>query len=77
MSEEIQIKGSAFNSFAVLDKVENLQDHEGYLVWKREMTKILKMIDLWTFIEQPDEPDASAAKKATWARCHEKTCHIL
>ncbi len=41
------------------------------------MTKILKMIDFWTFIEQPDEPDASEAKKATWAGCNEKTCHIL
>ncbi len=41
------------------------------------MTKILKMIDFWTFIEQPDKPDASAAKKATWARCYKKTCHIL
>lgn len=77
MSEKLQIKGSAFSSFAVLDKVERLQDHEGYLVWKREMTKILKMIDLWTYIEQLDEPDATPAKKATWARCHEKTCHIL
>ncbi len=65
MSEEIQIKGSVFNSFAVLDKVKKLQDHEGDLVWKREMTKILKMIDLWTFIESPDEPDASVAKNAT------------
>ena len=77
MSEEIQIKGLAFNSFAVLDKMEKLQDHEGYLIWKREMTKILKMIDFWTYIEQLDEPDASEAKKATWARCHEKICHIL
>ena len=77
MSEKLQIKGSAFSSFAVLDKVERLQDHEGYLVWKREMTKILKMIDLWTYIEKLDEPDATPAKKATWARCHEKTCHIL
>ncbi len=41
------------------------------------MTKILKMIDLKTFIEQPDELDASAAKKAKWARWYEKTCHIL
>lgn len=32
MSEELQIKGSAFSSFAVLDKVEKLQDYEGYLV---------------------------------------------
>ena len=77
MSEERQIKGSAFSSFAVLDKVEKLQDHEGYLVWKREVTKILKMIDLWTYIEQPDEPEGTAGKVALWARCHQKTCHIL
>lgn len=77
MSEDLNIKGAAFSSFAVLDKVEKLQDHEGYLVWKREITKILKMIELWTYIEQPDEPDDSAAKKAKWTRGHEKTCHIL
>ncbi len=77
MSEELQIKGSTFNSFAVLDKVEKLQDHERYLVWKREMTKILKMINLWTYIEQRDEPDTTPAGKAMWARCHKKTCHIL
>ena len=77
MSEDPQIKGSAFSSFAVLDKVEKLQDHDGYLVWKREITKILKMIDLWTYIEQPDEPEGTAAKKATWTRGHEKTYHIL
>ena len=46
LSEELQIKGAAFCSFAVLDKVENLQDHERYLVWKREITKTLKMIEL-------------------------------
>ena len=77
MSEELQIKGSALNSFAVFDKVENLQSHKGYLFWKREMTKILKMIELWTYIEQRDEPDATPAKKAMWARCHEKTCYIF
>ncbi|MCJ1344738.1 hypothetical protein MMC31_002941 [Peltigera leucophlebia] len=76
MSEELQIKCSAFSSFAVLDKVEMLQDHEGYLLWKREVTKILKMIELWTYIEQPDEPEGTQRKKH-WARCHEKTCHIL
>ncbi len=70
MSEELQIKGSAFNSFAVLDKVEKMQDHEGYLVWKREM------IDHWTYIEQPNEPDTTQAKKAMWAWCNEKTCDI-
>ncbi len=77
MFEELQIKGSTFNSFAVFDKVDKLQDHEKYLVWKCEMTKILKMIDLWTYIEQPDEPDTTPAKKTMWVRCHEKTCHIL
>lgn len=35
------------------------------------------MIDLWTFIEQPDKPDASAVKKATWTWCYKKTCYIL
>lgn len=27
------------------------------------MTKVLKIIELLTYIEKPDEPDASAAKK--------------
>lgn len=77
MSEELQIKGSTFSSFAVLDKVKKLRNHESYLVWKREVTKILKMIKLWTYIEQPDEPEATAAKRATWAQGQEKTCRIL
>ncbi len=41
------------------------------------MNKILKMIDLWTYIEQPDELDTTQAKKAMWARCYKKTCQIL
>ena len=77
MSEELQIKGSAFSFFAIFDKMEKLQDHEGYLVWKREVTKILKIIELWTYIEQLDEPEGTLAKKALWARCHKKSCHIL
>ncbi len=77
MSEELQIKGSDFSSFAVLNKVEKLKDHEGYLVWKRKVTKILKMIELCTYIEQPDKPKGTPAKKALWTRCLKKTCHIL
>ncbi len=77
MSEELQIKVSAFNSFAVLDKVETLQQHGRYLVWKREMSKILKMVAFWTSIEQPDEPDTTQAKKTIWAQCNENTFHIL
>ena len=76
MSEKLQIKGSAFSSFAVLDKVEKLQDHERYLVWKQEVTKILKMIDFWTYIEQPDKLEVTAGKLALWAWCHQKTCYI-
>ncbi len=77
MSEELQIKDSDFSSFAVLDKVQKLKDHEDYLVWKRKVTKILKMIELSTYIEQPDEPEGTPAKKALWSRWHKKTCHIL
>ena len=47
---DFQIKGTAFSSFSILDKVAKLQDNEGYLTWKREITKVLKMIELWTFI---------------------------
>lgn len=67
MSEELQIKGLAFSSFAVINKVEKLQDYEGYLVSKQEVTKILKMIKLWTCIKQPDKPKGTLAKKALWA----------
>ena len=41
------------------------------------MTKILKMIELLTYIEQSDKPKDISAKKALWAQCHEKTCYIL
>ncbi len=77
MSKKLQIKSSEFNSFAVLDKVKNLQDHKEYLVWKGKMTKILKMIDLLIYIEQPDEPNTITARKAIWAWCNERTCQIL
>lgn len=35
------------------------------------------MIDLWTYIKQPDEPKGTVGKVALWARFYEKTCHIL
>lgn len=66
MLEELQIKGSTFSSFALLNKVEKLKNHKGYLVWKQQVTKILKIIELWTYIEQPDKPKGILAKKALW-----------
>lgn len=35
------------------------------------------MIDLWTYIQQFDEPEGTIGKVALWAQCHQKTCHIL
>lgn len=61
---DLQIKGTAFSSFSILDKVAKLQDNEGYFSWKREITKVLKMIELWTFIQQPNEPGPVAQKPA-------------
>ena len=73
---DFQIKGTAFSSFSILDKVAKLQDNEGYLTWKREITKVLKMIELWTFIQQPNEPGPIAQKPA-WTSGHERTCNVL
>lgn len=63
MSEKLQIKGLAFSSFAILDIVKKLQDHKGYLIWKREMTKILKMIELGPISSNPTSLKVSQQEK--------------
>ena len=73
---DFQIKGAAFSSFSILDKVPKLQDNEGYLTWKREITKVLKMIEFWAFIQQPNEPGL-VARKPAWISRHEQTCNVL
>lgn len=51
----------------ILDKVPKLQDHERYLKWRRTMQDNLKMLELWTYIDdQATEPEGvSDAKLAT------------
>ena len=63
----MRIKDAVFCSFTVFDKIKKLQDNEGYLIWKHEMTKVFNMIDIWTYIGQPDKFDASLATIAIWA----------
>ncbi len=75
MADELHTRGSAFSSFSILDKVEELQDNEDYLSWKHEIIKVLRMIELWTFIGQPDKPTV-AAKKPALTHGHEKTCNV-
>lgn len=70
MSDELAIKASALGSFTFLDKIEKLGIIERYLTWKRELTKVLRIMELWTFIEQPKEP-AGAARNSAWTRSHE------
>ena len=50
---DFQIKNTAFSNFFILDKIPKLQDNRGYLRWKRKITKMLKIIELWAFIEKP------------------------
>lgn len=35
------------------------------------------MIELWTYIKQPDKPKDTSAKIVLWAQCHKKTCYIF
>ena len=70
------MKGTAFSFFSILDKVPKLQDNKGYLTWKRKITKVLKMIELWTFIQHPNEPSLVAQQPA-WITGHEQTCNVL
>lgn len=37
-------------SLAILKKVIKLQDHKGYLKWRRIMQEYLKILDLWIYI---------------------------
>lgn len=66
-------------SMAILDRVPKLQDHKGYLKWRRTMRDNLKMLELWTYIEdQAALPTGvSEAKMATWKAGHDKTCTAL
>lgn len=64
---------------AILEKVSKLEDHEGYLQWRRTMRDRLKMLELWTYLEdQADLPTGvSEAKMATWKAGHNKACTVL
>lgn len=72
-------KSSASVSMAILDRVPKLQDHEGYLKWRRTMRDNLKMLELWTYVDdQAEEPTGvSETKMATWRAGHDKTCTAL
>ena len=73
-------KSSAVSvSLAILDKVPKLESHEGYLQWRRTVRDRLKMLELWTYIEdQAVEPTGvSESKLATWKAGHDKTCTAL
>ncbi len=73
---DFQIKGTAFSSFSILDRVPKLQDNEGYFTWKSEITKLLKMIELWVFIQQPNKPGL-VARKLAWISGYKQTCKVL
>ena len=70
---------SASVSMTNLEKVPKLEDHEGYLQWRRTMRDRLKMLELWTYLEdQADRPTGvSEAKVAAWKAGHDKTCTAL
>ena len=42
----MKIKDYTFGLFAVFDKIEGLQDNEGYLLSKHKLRKFVKMIEL-------------------------------
>ena len=65
MDEDLRIKVASLRFFAVFDKIGKLQDNEGCIKWERKMINVLKMIELWTYIEQLDEPDVLVTKIAT------------
>ncbi len=48
---DFQNKDTAFSSFSILCKVLKLQNNEGYFTWKSEISKVLKMIELYAFIQ--------------------------
>lgn len=70
---------SASASLAILKKVTKLQDHEGYLKWRRTMRDYLKILNLWTYIDdQVTEPvGESNAKINAWKAGQDKTCTAL
>ncbi|MCJ1471243.1 hypothetical protein MMC07_009891, partial [Pseudocyphellaria aurata] len=75
----IKSSSASISMAGVLDKVPKLQDHEGYLKWRRTMRDNLKMLELWTYIDdQAAEPEGVLdAKMATWKTGQDKTCTAL
>lgn len=70
---------SASVSMTILEKVPKLEDHEGYLQWRCTMRDRLKMLELWTFLDDQAAPPTgvSETKIATWRAGHDKTCTAL
>ena len=68
-------------SLAALEKVPKLQDHEGYLKWKRIMKDYLKVLKLWTYVggiqTAPPEEGADAAAVTAWTIGHDDACTAL
>ncbi len=75
-NSDFQIEGTAFNSFSILDKIPKLPDNEGDLNWKREITKLFKMIKLWTLIQLPNG-SGLVARKLAWRSWHKLMCNLL
>ena len=70
---------SVSGSMAILERVAKLEDPEGYLEWRRDVRDRLKMLELWTYIEdQATEPlGVTESKIAIWKAGHDKTCTAL
>lgn len=56
-----------------LGSIAKLEDAQGYQTWQSEMKDQLILMDLWTYVEEPDTPeDATPAETKTYKNGHNK-----